>query len=473
VNRASIAISVTNDLIQDQRMHRICKTLYDAGYNVTLIGRLRQNSSPIDDKVYKQVRLRCFFDSGFLFYLEYNLRLLLHLSKHRYEVLYSVDLDTIGAVGTIARLTGRKHIHDAHEYFVEVPELQGAGFKKWIWNRIAHSFLHRADLRYTVNEELATELERVYRCPFGVVRSVPEMKNIISDQQAWLGINLLDGTSKNYQYSLANKFFDYMHAEVPSINMAFPTYKRYIDADKVGLVLDRLDVSKLQVLGKVLMGGSGSTGSSLLKNILNRNERIFSGGETAFLSKRLVYDDWPKAKKRLQRRKTKGLRNFGFHIYNGTDMCFPEYLWKPDELDSAAVASMNLDEFCEVYFGKALELTGATTWIEKTPANAACFASFLNHFQDSKVIHMVRNPYDTIASLCNRGFSLHYAVGRYADFWRSAMIHRCWSHRMSRLQTLNSMDGIMMRHRISVRRPSEDSRNWKMMNRPRFSKRPI
>jgi len=138
------------------------------------------------------------------------------------------------------------------------------------------------------------------------------------------------------------------------------------------------------------MGGSGSTGSSLLKNILNRNERIFSGGETAFLSKRLVYDDWPKAKKRLQRRKTKGLRNFGFHIYNGTDMCSPEYLWKPDELDSAAVASMNLDEFCEVYFGKALELTGATTWIEKTPANAACFASFLNHFQDSKVIHMVR-----------------------------------------------------------------------------------
>lgn len=166
-------------------------------------------------------------------------------------------------------------------------------------------------------------------------------------------------------------------------------------------------------MGKVLMGGSGSTGSSLLKNILNRNERIFSGGETAFLSKRLVYDDWPKAKKRLQRRKTKGLRNFGFHIYNGTDMCSPEYLWKPDELDSAAVASMNLDEFCEVYFGKALELTGATTWIEKTPANAACFASFLNHFQDSKVIHMVRNPYDTIASLCNRGFSLHYAVGIY------------------------------------------------------------
>jgi len=161
------------------------------------------------------------------------------------------------------------------------------------------------------------------------------------------------------------------------------------------------------------MGGSGSTGSSLLKNILNRNEEIFSGGETAFLSKRLVYDDWSKAKRRLQLRKRKGLRNFGFHIYNGTDMCTPEYLWDKDELDEAARMSKTMDNFCDVYFGKALELTGATTWIEKTPANSACFTSFLNHFQDGKAIHMVRNPYDTIASLCNRGFTLHYAVGVY------------------------------------------------------------
>jgi len=91
-------------------------------------------------------------------------------------------------------------------------------------------------------------------------------------QQAWLGINLLDGTSKNYQYSLANKFFDYMHAEVPSINMAFPTYKRYIDADKVGLVLDRLDVSKLQVLISDLYNDDALY-SSMITSIRNAKQK--------------------------------------------------------------------------------------------------------------------------------------------------------------------------------------------------------
>ena len=56
---------------------------------------------------------------------------------------------------------------------------------------------------------------------------------------------------------------------------------------------------------------------------------------------------------------------------------------------------------------------GAQFWIEKTPANAACFSLFLDRFQNGKVIHMLRNPYDTIASLWSRGYDLHYAVGIY------------------------------------------------------------
>ena len=33
-----IVFTVTNDLTYDQRMHRICTTLQDAGYQVTLVG---------------------------------------------------------------------------------------------------------------------------------------------------------------------------------------------------------------------------------------------------------------------------------------------------------------------------------------------------------------------------------------------------------------------------------------------------
>lgn len=42
---------------------------------------------------------------------------------------------------------------------------------------------------------------------------------------SWCGINLLDSTSLNYYYSLANKYFDYIHAHCPQICMDFPEYQ--------------------------------------------------------------------------------------------------------------------------------------------------------------------------------------------------------------------------------------------------------
>lgn len=43
--------------------------------------------------------------------------------------------------------------------------------------------------------------------------------------QASIGLNLLENKGLSYYYSLANKAFDYIQAEVPSINMAFPEYE--------------------------------------------------------------------------------------------------------------------------------------------------------------------------------------------------------------------------------------------------------
>lgn len=55
--------------------------------------------------------------------------------------------------------------------------------------------------------------------------------------QAWLGLNMLDGDSLNYFYSLANKFFDYMHAGVPSINSQLPEYEAILDTTLVGVTV--------------------------------------------------------------------------------------------------------------------------------------------------------------------------------------------------------------------------------------------
>lgn len=60
-------------------------------------------------------------------------------------------------------------------------------------------------------------------------------------EQAYIGVNLLENTSLNYYYSLANKFFDYMHAEIPQISMNFPEYKLLNKEFEVAVLVKNLD----------------------------------------------------------------------------------------------------------------------------------------------------------------------------------------------------------------------------------------
>ena len=70
-----------------------------------------------------------------------------------------------------------------------------------------------------------------------------ELKSITN--KARYGYNLLNGSSLNYYYSLANKFFDYMAAGVPSINMNFPVYDSYIKKYHCGISVDELKAETL------------------------------------------------------------------------------------------------------------------------------------------------------------------------------------------------------------------------------------
>src|SRR5689334_10089007 len=90
-----IYFTVTNDLTYDQRMHRICHSLAIAGYDVTLVGRRLKNSLPLEQKSFRQKRLRCFFNKGSWFYREYNIRLFLYLLFCKMDGICAIDLDTI------------------------------------------------------------------------------------------------------------------------------------------------------------------------------------------------------------------------------------------------------------------------------------------------------------------------------------------------------------------------------------------
>lgn len=60
-----------------------------------------------------------------------------------------------------------------------------------------------------------------------------------------IGLNMLTAESENYRLSLANKYFDYMHAGLPSINMDYPEYNYLISEDKTGLLVSQYNLENL------------------------------------------------------------------------------------------------------------------------------------------------------------------------------------------------------------------------------------
>ena len=63
--------------------------------------------------------------------------------------------------------------------------------------------------------------------------------------EATFGINLLENKSLNYYYSLANKTFDYIQAEIPAIHMNFPEYQKLNQSYNVSILVDNLDAAEI------------------------------------------------------------------------------------------------------------------------------------------------------------------------------------------------------------------------------------
>lgn len=60
-----------------------------------------------------------------------------------------------------------------------------------------------------------------------------------------IGLNLLDGRSKSYYYSLANKTLDYIQGGMPSIYMDFPEYQALASDGQIGVGVPILEVESL------------------------------------------------------------------------------------------------------------------------------------------------------------------------------------------------------------------------------------
>lgn len=256
------------------------------------------------------------FKTGFLFYLFLNVNSLLKLLFKKTDIILAVDLDTIPATYIASKLKRVPIVYDAHEYYVESPELDQRQFVKSFWARIANFFLPKIKHNYTVCQSLVDILSKQYKQKYQLIINAPrkyhlpsttdskekiilyqgvlnigrgleemieallyiegfkfhiagdgDIKKVLMKltedltlndrviflgklnpeelklvtNEAWLGINLLDGSNKNYFYSLANKHLDYIQHELPSLSMDFPEYRRINEEYEVSILMKDLN----------------------------------------------------------------------------------------------------------------------------------------------------------------------------------------------------------------------------------------
>lgn len=187
-----IIVSVSNDLSNDQRVHRVCTSLQEFGFEVCLTGR-KLRKSPIISRDYKTKRFHLLFNKGILFYACLNARLFWYAIFHKYDIILSNDLDTLSGLAFANLFKRKKLIYDSHELFTEVPELQNKTLKKKVWLKLEALFIKKAKAHYTVCQPIADYYNELYKIDMKVVRNLPFSSQFPDDYEKRENILIYQG----------------------------------------------------------------------------------------------------------------------------------------------------------------------------------------------------------------------------------------------------------------------------------------
>jgi len=184
VKQKKVIVSVTSDLVSDNRVHKVCTTLHNMSFQVLLVGRKLPKSLPIETRSYKVKRFNLLFIKGPQFYASYNFRLFLFLLFSKFDILLSNDLDTLPANFLVSKFKNKPLVYDSHEYFTEVPELINRPRVKTVWEWLEKKMVPKIKYAFTVCNSIAKIYEEKYGTLFKVVRNIPlSANNILSKEK--------------------------------------------------------------------------------------------------------------------------------------------------------------------------------------------------------------------------------------------------------------------------------------------------
>lgn len=282
-----IVVSVTNDLVTDQRVRRTCSALREAGYDVVLIGRRSGRGSkygPTRHEVPHQAshlphqhKMRLLFKRKALFYAEFNVRLFFKLLFMRADLFFANDTDTLLANYLAARLRCKPMMLDAHEMFPEVPELVGRPRVKAVWTAIEDYVFpriarHSNMCAVTVCQSIADIYRDRYGLEMKVVRNVPmnypvetplseNVESLLADGRRVLLYQGAVNVGRGVDWMInAMPYLPHCHFVVAGVGDEYERLRGECHADNVTF-LGRLAPEELHSLTK-----RASLGISLLEN---------------------------------------------------------------------------------------------------------------------------------------------------------------------------------------------------------------
>jgi glycosyltransferase involved in cell wall biosynthesis len=168
----NLVLAVTNDIVTDNRVHKVAVTLQNNGYKVTVVGIKQKQSESTFGRSYKTRRFTLWFNKSALFYANYNIRLFFYLLKNKFDIIVSNDLDTLLGCWLATKIQRNVLVFDSHELFIEVPELVDRPVTRSLWHLKERLLMPSIKYGYSVSQPIIDYYKNKYKKDFELIRNV-------------------------------------------------------------------------------------------------------------------------------------------------------------------------------------------------------------------------------------------------------------------------------------------------------------
>jgi hypothetical protein len=158
-----------------------------------------------------------------------------------------------------------------------------------------------------------------------------------------------------------------------------------------------------------IIGGSGSSGTTLLAHLLSKHSEVVSGPEMKFFN----HPDVLSLDALAARQEILFARRClppGYHVAPTFLRAGREFGIDESVFRHWVDASNDARDLYTAFTRHMCEQSGTSVFVEKTPSNIYNFAALARAFPEIPLVHQIRDGRDVVASFKNRGKSLFHAA---------------------------------------------------------------